>query len=34
VGSSLFECTLPLAGGGYADQFVKTVFAGPVRISV
>jgi len=23
VGSSLFECTLPLAGGGCADQFVK-----------
>ena len=24
VGSSLFECTLPLIGGGYADQFVKS----------
>jgi hypothetical protein len=23
VGSSLIECTLPLAGGGGADQFVK-----------
>ena len=23
VGSSLFECTSPLAGGGKADQFVR-----------